>query len=108
MYISNKKSTSPVSARVNRFWAVTLVEDETEKEININVESPKLKTYKKFEEIGDNSSMDDIVSILSLILSKNREKREISKDFLLENLELEEMLDIINDFTDWLNDNQKN
>lgn len=105
MYISNK---SPVGSKCSRFWAVTLIEDESEKEIKINVESPKLKTFKKFNALDDNSSIEDIVDILSIILSKNREKKPITSDFLLENLDIEDMTQMISDFSDWLGENQKN
>lgn len=105
MYKSNQ---SPVEMQCSRLWAVTLIDDESNKEIKINVESPRLKVFKKFNALDDSSSVEDVVEILSEILSKNREKKKISIDYLLENLDFQDMSMLINDFADWLGNLQKN
>lgn len=89
--------------KVSRFWAVDLVEDATGKKIHLNVEDPKLKTFREFEKLDKDASIEENARLISVILTKNREHRKISVDFVLENFDLEDMVNFFTSFANWVN-----
>lgn len=88
--------------KVSRFWAVDLTEENTGKKIHLNVEDPKLKTFREFEKLDKDTSIEETARLISVILSKNRERRKISEDFILENLDLEDMVNFFQEFAEWI------
>ena len=101
MYIRN----NTLSSKVSRFMAVHLT-DENENDITLNVESPKLKTYKKFQELDNNAQIDEIIDIISCILSKNREHKTITAEFIEDTFDTDDMLNFFEDFTAFIAENK--
>lgn len=100
------KRSNALSSRVSRFFTVHLI-DENENEITLNVESPKLKTYKKFQELDEKESISGITEIIAAILSKNREHKVITPEFVEENFDTDDMLDFFEDFSAFLEEKRK-
>lgn len=106
MYISAYEGAT---VRAGQTWPVRIVSDDGA-ELNIDVINPKLKVFKQFQELGENSTVEDISGVLSAILSKNKQKIEVSADYLLDNLDSSDLAQILADFGQWLNEihNTKN
>lgn len=99
MYISENNA---VVVRGARFMPCTLSDENSEKTYKINVKEPKLKVYKMFEKLNDDSSVDEIIDAAAAILSSNKENIKITAEFVEENLSLDEVAQLFDDFTNWI------
>lgn len=102
-----KSNTSAVIVKGARFMPCTLTDENSGKTYEINVKEPKLKVYKKFEAIGDDSSVDDIIEATALILNSNKEGIKIDAEFVEENFTVDEIAQFFDDFTNWISEARK-
>ena len=72
---------------------------------------PKLKILKKIaslSKIKDNdleeSDVDSLSEALSLAISKNKQGYSISKEEIEKDFDIEDMLDFLNNYFDWVNE----
>lgn len=98
-YICNASATPVKGAR---YFPCTLIDEESGNKIKIEMKEPKLKVYRMFENLGDNSSIEDMLQIASKMLSSNKTDIEVTTEFLEDNLTLEDISQLFEDFTDWL------
>lgn len=102
-----KSNTSAVIVRGARFMPCTLTDENSGKTYEINVKEPKLKVYKKFEAIGEESSVEEIIEVAALVLNSNKEGIKIDAGFVEDNFTLDEIAQFFEDFTNWLSDARK-
>jgi hypothetical protein len=99
-----KSNTSAVIVRGARFMPCTLTDENSGKTYEINVKEPKLKVYKKFEAIGEETSVEEIIEVAALVLNSNKEGIKIDAGFVEDNFTLDEIAQFFEDFTNWLSD----
>ena len=99
-----KSNTSAVIVRGARFMPCTLIDENSGKTYEINVKEPKLKTYKKFEALNENSEIEDIIDVTADVLNGNKENIEITAEFVEDNFTLDEIAQFFEDFTNWLSE----
>lgn len=99
MYTSHNNA---VIVRGARFMPCTLIDENSGKTYEINVKEPKLKVYKMFEKLNDESSVDEIIDAAAAILNSNKENIRITSEFVEENLSLDEVAQLFDDFTSWI------
>lgn len=97
-----KSNNSAVIVKGARFMPCTLIDENSGKTYEINVKEPKLKVYKKFEALDDESGVDDIIEAAAAILNSNKENVEITSDFVEENFTIDEITQFFEDFTNWI------
>ena len=102
-----KSNTSAVIVRGARFMPCTLTDENSGKTYEINVKEPKLKVYKKFEAIGEETSVEEIIEVAALVLNSNKEGIKIDAGFVEDNFTLDEIAQFFEDFTNWLSDVRK-
>lgn len=102
-----KSNTSAVIVRGARFMPCTLIDENSGKTYEINVKEPKLKVYKKFEAIGEETSVEEIIEVAALVLNSNKEGIKIDAEFVEDNFTLDEIAQFFEDFTNWLSDVRK-
>lgn len=102
-----KSNTSAVIVRGARFMPCTLTDENSGKTYEINVKEPKLKVYKKFEAIGEETSVEEIIEVAALVLNSNKEGIKIDAGFIEDNFTLDEIAQFFEDFTNWLSDARK-
>lgn len=102
-----KSNTSAVIVRGARFMPCTLTDENSGKTYEINVKEPKLKVYKKFEAIGEETSVEEIIEVAALVLNSNKEGIKIDAEFVEDNFTLDEIAQFFEDFTNWLSDARK-
>jgi hypothetical protein len=102
-----KSNTSAVIVRGARFMPCTLTDENSGKTYEINVKEPKLKVYKKFEAIGEETSVEEIIEVAALVLNSNKEGIKIDAGFVEDNFTLDEIAQFFEDFTNWLSDARK-
>jgi len=78
-------------------------------DVKIEVEPPKLKTLRRLEKLRTNSdsAIDEIVSVLSIILSKNKTGYKISEDFVEETFNTDEMKAMLEVYFNWVSEIEK-
>lgn len=84
----------------------------------LNVEPPKLKVLKKvaaLSEIKDTDNLgekdiENLTVAVSIALSKNRQNFKITIEQVEENYDIDEIVDLLNNYFDWVNSiqNSKN
>ena len=84
----------------------------------LNVEPPKLKVLKKvaaLSEIKDTDNLgekdiENLTTAVSIALSKNRQNFKITSEQVEENYDIDEIVDLLNNYFDWVNSiqNSKN
>ena len=99
-----KSNTSAVIVRGARFMPCTLTDENSGKTYEINVKEPKLKVYKKFEAIGEETSVEEIIEAAALVLNSNKEGIKIDAEFVEDNFTLDEIAQFFEDFTNWLSE----
>ncbi|MEE0896047.1 MAG: hypothetical protein U0L88_00245 [Acutalibacteraceae bacterium] len=104
MYKSNSAAYIVKGAR---FMPCTLIDENSGKTYEINVKEPKLKVYKKFEAIGEETSVEEIIEVAALVLNSNKEGIKIDAEFVEDNFTLDEIAQFFEDFTNWLSDARK-
>ena len=102
-----KSNTSAVIVRGARFMPCTLTDENSGKTYEINVKEPKLKVYKKFEAIGEETSVEEIIEVAALVLNSNKEGIKIDAGFVEDNFTLDEIAQFFEDFTNWISDARK-
>ena len=102
-----KSNTSAVIVRGARFMPCTLIDENSGKTYEINIKEPKLKVYKKFEAIGEETSVEEIIEVAALVLNSNKEGIKIDAGFVEDNFTLDEIAQFFEDFTNWLSDARK-
>lgn len=78
--------------------------------LKISVEPPKLKTLRKMMNLAnidvDNEfnveSFNGLIEALSMALSKNKEGKPVTTEFLDENLNLDQMQDLMMSYFEWV------
>lgn len=97
-----KSNTSAVIVKGARFMPCTLSDENSGKTYEINVKEPKLKVFKQFESLGENSGVEDIIEAAAAILNSNKEGIAITAAFVEENFTLDEITQFFEDFTNWI------
>lgn len=105
MYRSN---TSAVIVKGARFMPCTLTDENSGKTYEINVKEPKLKVYKKFEAISEETSVEDIIEVAALVLNSNKEGVKINAEFIADNFTLDEIAQFFEDFSNWISEARNN
>lgn len=99
-----KSNSAAHIVRGARFMPCTLIDEESGKEIKLNVKEPKLKVYKQFEALDDSSDISDITAVAAAVLSSNEKGIKIDAEFIENNFTLDEIAQFFEDFTNWLSE----
>lgn len=95
-----------------RFWEIRLRNGK-----KLSVEAPKMKVLKKIASMSDISEenfndedVDNLEIALAMALSKNKENYKITKEWIEENLSIDEVQNILTEYFNWVNSikNSKN
>lgn len=90
-----------------RYFGVTLYLEDG-KEVQINVEPPKLKTLKSLTSLSksnDENAIENLEDGIAKILNKNKEKIDVSE--YIDEMTIDEMNQLFKAFYEWLG-NEKN
>lgn len=68
----------------------------------VNIEPCKLKLIKRFDEMSNNPTNEEILDIIIEILNNNKEQRKFTKKWLYENISSDEMELIYVEYFAWL------
>lgn len=98
-YICNA-SANPVKGA--RYFPCTLIDEVSNKEIKIEMKEPKLKVYRMFEKLDESSTLEDMILIASKLLSSNKTNTTITPEYIEDNLTLEDIAQLFEDFTNWV------
>lgn len=84
----------------------------------LNIEPPKLKVLKKIaalSEVKDTENISEkdinnLVEAVSLAISKNKQNFKISAEYIEDNYDIDEIVDLLNNYFEWVNNiqNSKN
>lgn len=104
-----------VTALSKRYFGLhlTVETDDGKRDINLEIEAPKLKTMKRLmalSEAGeDENQIDMLADMMQKLLSKNKSGYKVPRE-LIEELNFDELQAIIEAFLSWVADvqNQKN
>lgn len=96
---------------IPRYFTVTLKNGKI-----IDVEPPKLKVLKKIMVLGNvkdvmsEQDFDNIIIATSMALSKNKQKHNVSVEWLTDNHNIDELMELLIHYFDWVNEinNSKN
>lgn len=77
-------------------------------EMTLNLEPAGIKTIKKMASLSNESSMDDVIECVKLILNKNKEHRDVSN--LIEEFTVDQLNAIVEKYFEWIGNvkNSKN
>lgn len=68
------------------------------------LEPPKLKTLKKMEDIQKNkdSGIEDLATLIARLISKNKQKRKVTADQVMDWMDMDQMREFTRAFLGWL------
>jgi hypothetical protein len=68
------------------------------------IEPPKLKTLRKFENMNSNGNdtTQELSEMISEILSKNKQKYKVDVDFVEENFEIDTIFEFLHLYFKWV------
>ena len=92
--------------RVSRFMEITLTDEDNGTEYTVHIKEPKLKVYKMFEALDEASTIDDITAVVSKLVSGNKEGTKFSQEWIEDNMSMEEIGQLFEDFTNWIKQNK--
>ncbi len=80
----------------------------------LNIEPPKLKVLKKISalsKVNDTENLDEedinnLIEAVALALSKNKQKFNISTEYVENNCDINEILDLLTNYFNWVNEIQ--
>lgn len=105
MYNSEINSTHIVKGA--RFFPCSITDEESGQTYEFKVKSPKLKVYKKFMSIGDDSTLDDLINLIVTLLKNNANNIPVTPEFIEDNMDVEDIMDLFDDFATWLSESRK-
>jgi nitrate/nitrite-specific signal transduction histidine kinase len=94
-----------------RYWDVKLIFDTDEKdgtgetsEMFLSVECPKLKTLRKITELAKDKEklVENLCSAMSLALSKNKQCKQITADFIEEKFDIDDINALLTSYFEWV------
>lgn len=74
--------------------------------LKLSIEPPKLKILRRLEKlfnINENKT-EELINILSVILSKNKTGFKVSEDFIEQNFNTDEIAGLLEVYFNWLNE----
>jgi hypothetical protein len=82
-----------------RYWEVKFLNG-----LELSVECPKLKTLRKITEITKEkgNEISALEEALSMALSKNKQGKEITVDFIEENIDYDHMEGLLKSYFEWV------
>lgn len=82
-----------------RYWDIKFTNG-----LVLSVEPPTLKTLRKITELtNDNDSIvKNLCVALSMALSKNKQTRKITAEFLEENMDMDDIQLVLTDYFEWV------
>ena len=88
-----------------RYWLIKLRTGRV-----LNIEVPKLKVLKritKLSKVADTNNMteedmENLISALSIALSRNKEQFKVSEPWIEENININDVQDILNKYFEWV------
>lgn len=92
-----------------RYWLIKLRTGRV-----LNIEVPKLKVLKritKLSKVADTNNMteedmENLISALSIALSRNKEQFKVSEQWIEENININDVQDILNKYFEWVSNIQ--
>lgn len=83
------------------------LEVKLNEKITIHLTPPKMKLLNKMYGMANSEDTEDISSVLSEILSKNTEKKKISKDWVEDNFTIDEASLLLQEYVKWIENIKK-
>lgn len=83
------------------------LEVKLNEKITIHLTPPKMKLLNKMYGMANSEDTEDISSVLSEILSKNTEKKKISKDWVEDNFTIDEVSLLLQEYVKWIENIKK-
>lgn len=93
-----------INSKANkRYYNIEIINDETQERLSLSVEPPKLKLLKALEKLdNEDVGIDELAEITAKLISKNKEKKKVSVDFVEEFLDLDEIMELLSGYFDWI------
>ena len=92
-------------------FEITISDETTVKTLNLNVYQPKIALIRKLTNVAKSKETEEIIEnmleILTSALKNNKEKVEISTDFLAEALDTDDMTALFEDYFKWVENLKK-
>lgn len=87
-----------------RYFNVTFKSDDGNSQL-VDVKPAKIKLLNKLSLISKDSenSLDEFITLISKIFSRNRQNIDVSE--YIQDLDIDEMYQLINEYTNWLQEN---
>jgi len=92
---------------VQKFWTIKLITGKI-----LNVEVPKLKVLRKISKLSTvadtnnmtEEDMNNLISALSIALSRNKERYKVSEEWVEENINIIDVQNILTAYFSWINE----
>lgn len=81
--------------------------DDVGRKTELSLFSPKLKTLNKFSKIDENDSLDEVIEVLTEILSRNKENIEISIETVENIFDFEDIDRFFDKYFSWVEETKK-
>lgn len=85
-----------------RYMEINLEDEQENKSYNLHIIEPKLKTFRLFEKLDDDSTIDDMLAVLSVIISNNKEHIKFDADYISEIMDMSDCAQFFDDFSEWI------
>lgn len=100
-----------ISQVSRRYFATKLTvqyEDDSEKEISLELEPPKVKVIRKLERImkDTETQVTELVECMALVLAKNKTGYTLSKELIENSFNTDQMISFLISYFQWVGEAQ--
>lgn len=90
---------------IDKTWDITFVDEE-----KLHILPPKMKDKEKLSKYATESDdyIANLIKCILLIINNNKENKVYNEDNIKELLTEEQLVDFVDNYVIWLNDEQKN
>lgn len=68
----------------------------------LHIQPPKLKTLKKWEDIEEDGTVEELAAAVAIIISKNRENLKITGETVMEWMDQDQLTAFMSAYAKWL------
>lgn len=68
----------------------------------LHIQPPKLRTLKKWEDVEDDGSIEELADAVACIISKNRENCKVTKEAVMDWMDQDQLTAFMSAYAKWL------
>lgn len=68
----------------------------------LHIQPPKLKTLKKWEDVEEDGSVEELADAVACIISKNRENHKVTKEAVMDWMDQDQLAAFMSAYAAWL------